>query len=246
MTRPTIRPAGRPQTPARPVDVAYAAALYRAHRDDLYAAREAQRRLLAAGHGAKAQLDDVEAELTYLFLRDRAPRTVVEIGALHGWSTTWMLRALCDNGAGELHSFDLIDRAPRTVPGDLAGGRWTFHHGDVRANLREFPADIGYLFVDAAHTAGFARWYVERVFPRLPSGTPVSVHDVFHGRRPKPFGEGAVITSWLAERGVPYFTAAPARAPQDHATLAAVKRELGLDAPLRAPRRNPMLYFRMP
>ena len=246
MTRPTTRPTGRPQTSGPQIDVEDAAGLYRAYRDDLRDAREAQRGLLAAGDGAKAQLDDVEAELTYLFLRDRAPRTVVEIGALHGWSTTWILRALRDNGAGVLHSFDLIDRAARTVPDDLAAGRWTFHHGDVRANLREFPADVDYLFIDAAHTAGFARWYVQRVFPRVPSGTPVSVHDVFHGRRPKPFSEGAVITSWLAERGVPYFTAAPARAPEDHAMLAAVRRELGVDTPLRTPRHNPMLYFRSP
>lgn len=246
MTRPTVRPTGHAQTPVPPIDTEYAAGLYRAHHDELRAAREAQRGLLAAGDGARAQLDDIEAELTYLFLRDRVPGTVVEIGALHGWSTTWLLRALHDNAAGELHSFDLIDRAVRTVPHVLAAGRWTFHHGDVRANLREFPDDIGYLFIDAAHTAGFARWYIERVFPRVPAGTPVSVHDVFHGRRPKPFSEGAVITSWLAERGVPYFTAAPARAVRDHARLAAVKRELGLDVPLRAPRHNPMLYFRMP
>lgn len=248
MTRPTSRSSGR--AAAAPIDAAYASGLYRAHRDALGAAREAQRALLAAGGGAKAQLDDVEAELTYLFVRDRAPRTVVELGALHGWSTTWILRALRDNertgAGGALHSFDLVDRAARTVPDDLAAGRWTFHHGDVRANLREFPDDIGYLFIDAAHTAGFARWYIERVFPRVPPGTPVSVHDVFHRRRPKPFSEGAVITSWLAERGVPYFTASAARAPEDRARLTAVKRELGLDAPVRAPRRDPMLFFRMP
>jgi len=241
-------PAGRPTVP--PIDQRYAAALYRTHRDALAGARAAQRTLLNAGDGAKAQLDDIEAELTYLFVRDRSPGTVVELGALHGWSTTWILRALHDADAdgrrGELHSYDLIDRATRTVPADLADGRWTFHHGDVRGNLRELPDDIGYLFIDAAHTAGFARWYLDRLFPLVPSGTPVSVHDVFHGRRPKPFSEGSVITSWLAEEGVPYFTASAARAPEDHARLMDVKRELGLDAAVRTPRRNPMIFFRMP
>ena len=232
------------------IDHGYAAALYRTHRDALAGARAAQRGLLNESGGAKAQLDDIEAELTYLFVRDRAPGTVVELGALHGWSTTWILRALRDADAdgrhGALHSFDLIDRAARTVPAELGDGRWTFHHGDVRANLRELPGAIDYLFVDAAHAARFARWYIDRVFPLLPSGTPVSVHDVFHGRRPKPFSEGSVITSWLAEKGVPYFTASAAKAPEEHARLVGLKRDLGLDAPIRRPRRNPMIFFRMP
>lgn len=241
-------PSSRPTIP--PIDIRYASALYRTHRDTLAGARAAQRALLDAGDGAKAQLDDVEAELTYLLVRDRAPGAVVEFGALHGWSTTWILRALHDadrdGRRGELHSFDLIDRAARNVPADLADGRWTFHHGDVRGNLRELPDDIGYLFIDAAHTAGFARWYIERVFPLVQPGTPVSVHDVFHGRRPKPFSEGSVITAWLAERGVPYFTASAARAPEQYGRLMEVKRELGLDTPVRTPRRNPMIFFRMP
>jgi predicted O-methyltransferase YrrM len=244
--RTTTRPTVSPAVSAAAVDLDTAAALYRKYRDPLDAARTAQRALLAAGDGMKAQLDDVEAELTYLFLRDCEPGTVVEIGALHGWSTTWILRALRDIGQGELHSYDLIDRAAGNVPEDLAAGRWTFHHGDVRTGLETLPGDIGYLFIDAAHTAGFARWYIERVFPRIPSGTPVSVHDVFHGRRPKPFSEGSVMVSWLADNGVPYFTASPARAPEDHAGLGEVKRDLGLAAPLRTSRHNPMLYFRMP
>lgn len=240
------RPAGRPTAP--PIDEKYASTLYRTHRDALAGARTAQRALLAGG--AKAQLDDVEAELTYLFVRDRAPGTVVELGALHGWSTTWILRALgdCDRDGrhGELHSYDLIDRAARTVPAELADGRWTFHHGDVRGNVGELPDDIDYLFIDAAHTASFAHWYIEHVFPQVPSGTPVSVHDVFHSRRAKPLSEGKVIIAWLADKGVPYFTASPAHAPETYAHLQDVKRELDLDTPVRSPKHNPMIFFRMP
>jgi predicted O-methyltransferase YrrM len=32
----------------------------------------------------KAQLDDIEAEITYLLLRHARPETVVEIGTFHG------------------------------------------------------------------------------------------------------------------------------------------------------------------
>ena len=78
------------------------------------------------------QLDDVEAELTYLALRDHRPDTVMELGTFHGWSTTWILSALRDNGRGHLHSFDRIDNVLRTVPAELAADRWTFVHGRRR------------------------------------------------------------------------------------------------------------------
>ena len=59
----------------------------------------------------------------------------MELGTFQGWSTTWILRALRDNGHGHLHSFDQVDAVLRTVPADLADGRWTFVPGDVAANL---------------------------------------------------------------------------------------------------------------
>jgi predicted O-methyltransferase YrrM len=159
--------------------------LYHRYAADLRLAREYQRELLTQ-RAMRPKLDDIEAELTYLLLRDVRPTAVVEIGSFHGWSTSWILRALRDNGHGQLSTFDIVDHVRRTVPEELADGRWTFVGGDVRTNLRRIPLDVGYLFLDAAHTAGFARWYTKSLFPRLDAGTPVSVHDVFHGRRRGP------------------------------------------------------------
>ncbi|REH38292.1 methyltransferase family protein [Kutzneria buriramensis] len=219
------------------VDLTTAAELYRKYADDLAAVRDEQRRRLP---GIRAQLDDVEAELTYLRLRELRPATVVEIGAFHGWSTTWLLSALRDNGFGELRSYDVVDHVLRSVPAELAGDRWTFVRGDARK--AQLPVDIDYLFLDAAHSARFARWYITELFGRL-SGTPVSVHDVFHGRRPMPFSEGAVLVRWLTEQKIDYFTPSARRAPETFAALLAVKRELGLDVPVRSGRDNPMVFF---
>src|SRR6266540_3945006 len=177
-------------------DIETVVRLYRTYADDLRVAREAQRELRYQ-YPLKPKLDDIEAELTYLAVREVRPATVVEIGAFHGWSTTWILRALRDNGAGHLTTFDLVDPATRTVPAALSEERWTFVHGDVRRQLHRLPPRPGYVFVDAAHTAGFARWYTRRLLPRLADGTPVSVHDVYHGRRPWPVSEGSVVLAWL-------------------------------------------------
>ena len=95
------------------MDLAAATDLYRKYADDLAAVRDEQRRRLP---GIRAQLDDVEAELTYLRLRELRPSTVVEIGTFHGWSTTWLLSALRDNGVGRLLSYDVVDHVVRSVP----------------------------------------------------------------------------------------------------------------------------------
>lgn len=188
----------------------------------------------------KPQLDDLEAEATYLFVREFRPRTVVEISPDGGWSTTWLLAALRDNGAGRLFSYDLFDHCTRTVPQELAKGRWTFAQGDVR--LAHLPPRIDYLFMDSAHSAPFARWYIRELFPRLAPGTPVSIHDIF----PASPGESRVVRKWLLEQDVDYLTTAPAAAPDVYERLLRVKRQLGLDEPIHDSRRNPMVFFQLP
>lgn len=215
--------------------------LYVKYHERLREVREEQRELLRSRPGMRAQLDDIEAELTYLLLRDLRPATVVEIGSLHGWSTSWQLRALRDNGAGELRTYDLIDNARRNVPDALAE-RWTFTQGDVRT--RTLPSAVDYLFLDAAHSARFARWYTAALLPGLAPGTPVSVHDVFHGRRARPYSEGSVLLRWLRAAGTGYFTASARRAPDTYLQLRECRRDLGLGEPVHSGWHNPMLWFR--
>ncbi|MEQ4205349.1 class I SAM-dependent methyltransferase [Actinopolymorpha sp. B9G3] len=222
----------------------FVARLYDKHADAMLVARKEQRELRASLPHMKAQLDDIEAEITYLLLREFRPSSVVEIGALHGWSTTWILRALRDSGRGHLHTYDRVDHAVRNVPPDLSARRWTFVHGDVRGHVDRLPYDIGYLFIDAAHSGRFARWYLDRLLPRVAPETPVSVHDVFHGRTPWPFSEGAVLLRRLADRGMPFFTAARAKAPDTHARLDGHRVRLGLVEPIGTRTANPMVFFR--
>jgi predicted O-methyltransferase YrrM len=190
----------------------------------------------------KPQFDDIEAETTYLLLREFRPNTVVEVAPDGGWSTTWLLAALRDNGCGELFSYDLFDHCTRTVPRELARGRWTFAQGDFKKQLDLLPPRIDYLFLDCAHTAPFARWYLRELFPRLAPGTPIGIHDIF----PASGGESRVVREWLAERAIEYLTASPAVAPGVYRRLLEVKRELGMGEPIHDSRRNPMVFFRLP
>jgi predicted O-methyltransferase YrrM len=222
----------------------FLAGLYRTHADDLAIVIDRQRELLADGT-ITPQLDDVEAELTYLLLRHHRPSQVVEVGTYYGWSTTWILSALRDNGSGHLQSFDLVDHVCGTVPEELSTGRWTFHRGDLRETVEKVPADTGYLFVDADHGRRFARWYLEHLFGRIATGTPTSVHDVFHLPRARPFTEGSEVLRHLERSGTGWFTSSRAAAPRNLRALDAVRAELGITG-VRGTSRNPMIFFLMP
>jgi hypothetical protein len=72
--------------PSPGIDLDLVRVLYQRHEDALRSARKHQRELRQRIPAMKAQLDDIEAEITYLLLRHFQPARVVEIGSLHGWS----------------------------------------------------------------------------------------------------------------------------------------------------------------
>ncbi|TLW90487.1 class I SAM-dependent methyltransferase [Saccharomonospora piscinae] len=215
--------------------------LYHTYLDSLRGTREEQRELRQ--RGMLAQLDDIEAELLYLQLRQRRPERVVEIGALHGWSTTWILRALRDNGAGQLLTIDLRDTATVTVPRELRH-RWSFRQGDVRTMGGDWVPRTDHLLIDAKHSRRFARWYLAEVLPDLADSTRVSVHDVYRFRRPLPRSEGAELLAWLRRRRLRHFTASRAAAPGVRERIAQFRHKRGLVDPVHSGTRDPMVFFR--
>jgi len=194
----------------------------------------------------RPKFDDIEAELTYLFVRSLRPAVVLEVAPYYGWSTTWLLQALRDNGSGRLHSYDLVDYSRWSMPADLARDRWVFTEGDVREYLDRLPRDVGYLFVDAAHTAEFAKWYLSALFPRLAPGTLIGIHDIFRGPNLPRMEESIVLLEWLERRRVPYFTAAPGEIGAAYDRIVALKGELGLADPIPDSTKNPMVFFQLP
>lgn len=236
-----------PTAQAPTIDLDHITHLYRTYRDDLAHVRHQMRNHLAQTEPTMTpQLDDIEAEITYLLLRRHAPAHTVEIGTYYGWSTSWILSALRDNGTGHLHSFDIVDHAPDHVPEELTHNRWTFTKGDVRAKITHIPRNTDYLFIDAAHNGWFARWYIHHLLPTLPAHIPISVHDVFHQRHALPFTEGAVILKWLDNNTTNHFTASAARSPHTHQKLTELKKELDLAEPIHTAQHNPMIFFHMP
>ncbi|MEO5567159.1 MAG: class I SAM-dependent methyltransferase [Gemmatimonadaceae bacterium] len=198
-------------------------------------------------------LDDIEAEISYLLLRAQRPDTVVELGASGGWSTTWLLHALRDNGRGSLHSYDIVDFSVGNVPAELADGRWYFSAGDVRD--AQMPPSIDYLFIDCDHSREFAEWYLAHLLPSLRPGTPVSIHDIFHPGFVWRFwnfsentrmGEVPAIKRWLREREIDYFTPSRTWAPEAHRELKRCRDSIGIRGEIHYGFANPMVFLQAP
>ena len=192
----------------------------------------------------RPQLDDIEAEITYLLLREYKPDTVVEISPSGGWSTTWILQALKDNKTGRLYSFDLIDDSTKTIPSELSKDRWIFILGDIKNTISKLPKRIEYLFMDSDHSEDFAKWYVGKIFSKLAKGTPVSVHDVFHTEDPAHSGgEGPVVLSWLSQQRIPFFSTSKAKESITFKAICRLKEQLSLAVKIHSFEDNSMIFF---
>ena len=135
----------------------------------------------------KGQVGFVEASMLYIMLREYKPNRTIEIGALCGSSTRWILAALDANGFGHLVTYDLFDMAPQFMS---AGApellrRWTFIQGDAIEALggSASPFDADLLFIDALHRNAFAQAYTQRLLRKaaahISTPLPMFVHDIF-------------------------------------------------------------------
>ena len=193
------------------------------------------------------QLDDIEAELTYMRIRASRPRQIVEVSPFRGWSTTWILRALRDNGEGSLISFDRIDDSRLFVAPELAEGRWTLIVGDVRDRMPDMPQSFDYLFIDADHQRQFAEWYLAELMPRAAPGAGVSIHDIFHGRGPgRSSGEARVVLDWLDRAKIEWFTPSRFGPGTVHDRIQAQRMRLGLSQPIHFGDHDSMVFFAAP
>jgi predicted O-methyltransferase YrrM len=191
----------------------------------------------------RPQLDDIEAEVTYLLIREFRPKTIVEIAPSGGWATSWMLQALKDNNCGTLYSYDYNDESTKILPSDLTAGRWIFTKAKIQKRMHKLPQAFDYLFMDANHSASFASWYVQHLFPRLKDGALVSVHDVFH-KSQVGYEEGTIILQWLQQKKYQFVTFSPARDISAYNKILAVKKEFMIDEAIRTSQANSMVFFR--
>lgn len=115
-----------------------------------------------------------EGQRLYEIVREANPNLVVEIGAFHGCSTTWICQALIHNEKGKLIS---IDNSTFGVAWDLVP-KWcntVLEKWDVNCFECEVPENIDILFEDGDHSETFTQRALERFPAKI-----VVCHDYLH------------------------------------------------------------------
>jgi len=155
--------------------------LFEAHAEQFAAVLDAVDARAEALESCRAMFEQswfpsLDAAVAYALVRERKPRHIVEVGSGH--STRLLSRAL--GGVGEILA---IDPAPRADIADLPGVR-------VKSSTLQAAPDKVFddlvqgdvLFIDSSHIlmpGSDVDILLNRVLPRLPSGTLVHIHDIF-------------------------------------------------------------------
>ena len=200
------------------------------------------------------QFDDIEAELTALFLLYLKPKNVIEFSPCTGWSTSIILDTLeINNNNSKLTSYDLLDKCSKFVRKlNHKNVTWDLKLGDVTKEFNKWNLeDIDYLFIDSDHSAEFALKFINNLLTPLldickksNKEVLVSVHDVFHTHDPGGFdSEGPEVIEFLAKNNIPYYTASQARNNNNFNILKKIKKELGFDDLIHPNEINPAIFF---
>lgn len=117
-----------------------------------------------------------EKMLLYWLIRETRPRVVVETGTHKGATTYVMAQAVCDNGIGEIHTYDPNDwgvvEEGKAFP-ELSA-LVTYHQ--CRGDEMEVDG-IDFAFIDGLHEDYEVRKELGRLLPRLNQGAVVVFHD---------------------------------------------------------------------
>jgi len=162
----------------------YICSLYEKYADELCSDRMMAMKLDQDGNH-DGGLSRVDAELVYMLMRDRGVRNAIEFSPNWGYSTTFLLEALRQNGEPSTFStFDMEcypEFVTRMKAFDLSV---RFNQGDaldcVPAYLREHGLEgaIDFCFIDSDHSFEFAREYCARILPLLGPNCFLFIHDM--------------------------------------------------------------------
>jgi Methyltransferase domain len=133
-----------------------------------------------AGRGPIAQAnngDSLLSRICYAACRSYKPKIIVETGVANGVTTAFILKALEQNGFGELWSIDLPPLEPdvdqfvgSAIPAELKP-RWHLIRGTSRRYLPwiigQFSGGIDIFLHDSLHTYRNMMWEFNTVWPKL-------------------------------------------------------------------------------
>src|SRR3990167_7758889 len=130
------------------------------------------------------QIDDLEKNFMFNFVREICPKSIVEFSTSHGYSTAIIASSLKSRN---------IQSNFKTYEIDLKSFALAFNNldslelyginmivGDVLSTMDEKTLDdADFLFIDSDHRREFCYSYVDSFFPHLKKDCCVAVHDIW-------------------------------------------------------------------
>lgn len=112
-----------------------------------------------------------EGRCLYKLVRLYRPKTILEVGTGHGYSTAWIAEAM--SSSDTLYTIDWQDYVNTKWPKkDIR-----VIHGELGGCLDLLPSSIDFAFLDSQHQIEKIVADVELIEPRLTDGALVVVHD---------------------------------------------------------------------
>ena len=133
--------------------------------------------------GVKSLMGPIGRAMLYALVRHYQPRVVVETGGNLGMASSFILKAMHDNGTtdGQLYS---IERSEKIVPGSLIPEDIKAPYIPLRGAVEDFltgdqlPAEIDLFLHDSTHRYDHMTMEFEQFWPRLRPGGLLVSHDV--------------------------------------------------------------------
>ncbi len=161
--------------------------LYKAYGHELADLRDIERhRYDQTIFPTTGQYDLFESQILYMLVRCIAPANMVEFSSSSGYSTIFTATAMKRNERGTLHTFEIDTDSWQATKRNVERFGLNNHtkciKGDVTKCLEQYIKGLNpkpeILFIDSDHSGPFAEWYFENIFPLLPAGAFVHIHDI--------------------------------------------------------------------
>lgn len=126
------------------------------------------------------RLDNESSTILYSLVREKKPKSILEIGTFHGGTTLLILSALIKNkGNFTFVASELIDERRNITKDNVERlcGTSPVLIGDITKNLDKVPKALDFLFVDTDHDLDTTKWIVENIWPRLVKESIFAMHD---------------------------------------------------------------------
>lgn len=115
-------------------------------------------------------VSSAEGKLLFSLVQQHQPKTILEVGTGHGYSTAWMIMALREES--KLYTIDEVTR-----PQIAEDERIIRLRGTLNEKIGEIPTHLDFVFLDSDHQIDRIAKDIELIQSRLQPGSVVVIHD---------------------------------------------------------------------